>query len=280
METGQKLMAIANNNLEHTNNKRLSIQISLNGLSFCILEIESQTVTQLYHTHFNERVTPVTLLDIIKNLFKVEVVLQKNFQSVQVIHSNDLSTNIPKELFNENHIADYLKFNSKILKSDFIAFDCVDINDSICVYVPYVNINNFIYEQFGSFTYSHISTILINQILKAEKNSKSTSVYLHIYEGCFQIIVSDNGNLELYNSFEFQSKEDFIYYTLFTLEQLHLDPETLKIKLLGSIEEHDELYTILYKYIRHVEFGKRFDQYKYAYETKTTYADFTLIHSL
>jgi hypothetical protein len=121
---------------------------------------------------------------------------------------------------------------------------------------------------------------LINQILKAEKDSKSTSVYLHVYEASFQIIVSDNGNLELYNSFDFQSKEDFIYYILFTLEQLDLDPETVKIKLLGSIEEHDELYTILYKYIRHVEFGKRFDQYHYICEPKTTYADFTLIHSL
>lgn len=280
METGQKLMAIANNNLEHTNNKSLSIQISLNGLSFCILEIESQTVTKLYHRNFNERVTPFKLLDIIKNLFSAEIALQNTFQSVQIIHSNDLATIVPKTLFNENKIADYLKFNSKILKSDFIAFDDIPRNESVCVYVPYVNINNFIYEQFGSFTYRHISTIVIDEILKAEKDSDSTAVYLHIYESYFQIIVCDNGGLKLYNSFEFQTKEDFIYYILFTMEQLGLDPETVIVKLLGDIEEQDELYSILYKYIRHIEFGKRFDKYNYLSEPQTEYADFSLIHSL
>ena len=69
------------------------------------------------------------------------------------------------------NLADYLKFNSKILKSDFIAYDDIRHNEAVNVYVPYVNINNFIYEHFGSFTYRHYSTIVIDEILKVEKDA-------------------------------------------------------------------------------------------------------------
>ncbi|WP_223035067.1 DUF3822 family protein [Hanstruepera marina] len=272
-------MAIANNKLNKTTNNSLSIQISLNGLSFCVLNLTNKTITYLNHIKFDKRVTPFRLLDILKDQFLVEETLQQNFQSIQVVHVNELATIVPKALFNENQIADYLKFNSKILKSDFITYDTIEANNSVSVYVPYVNINNYIYEKFGSFTYNHVSSILIDQILQSERQSNSTKVVLNIYECYFQIIVVDKGALKLYNSFEFQTKEDFIYYVLFTFEQLQLDPETINLILLGDIEKDDELYAILYKYIRHVEFGKHTSSYNFSTAPKNQYSDFSLIHS-
>ena len=58
----------------------------------------------------------------------------------------------------------------------------------------------------------------------------------------------------MYNCFEFKTKEDFIYYILFTAEQLHLNPEEFELILLGDIEKESELYTILYQYIRTIKF--------------------------
>lgn len=279
MVTGQKHMATTNNITKNNSNKSLSIQISLNGLSFCILDTESNTITNLNTINFDKHVTPFKLLDILKDQFLVEPSLDQNFKSVQLIHVNELATIVPKDLFNENKTADYLKFNSKILKSDFIAHDVIETNNAVCVYVPYVNINNFIYDKFGSFTYKHESTILINQILDCESNNKHIAVYLNIHDSFFQVVIINTGELILYNSFEFQTKEDFIYYVLFTFEQLELNPEEVSITLLGNISENDGLYSILYKYVRHVEFGKRFDSYNYNTKPNSSYSDFSLIHS-
>ena len=77
--------------------------------------------------------------------------MNNSFTNVTIVHNNDLSTLVPEELFNKNHVADYLKFNSKILKSDFIAYDSILENSSVNVYVPYININNYIYDKFGTF---------------------------------------------------------------------------------------------------------------------------------
>ena len=272
-------MAIANKSIENENKLELSIQISLNGLSFCVLDTNINTITYLKHIPLDKKSTPLKVLDILENTFKTENVLQASYSNVHVIHDNELSTIVPKEFFNDNHLADYLKFNSKILKSDFIAYDEININNSINVYVPYVNINNFIYDMFGSFSYKHISTILIEKILEAEKFANNDKMYVHVEQSHFNVVVVSNGKLKLYNTFEFNTKEDFIYYILFTAEQLELDPETLDVILLGRIKSDDENYNIIYKYIRHISFGTRFDDYKFSSAPKSNHSDFPLIHS-
>lgn len=279
VETGQKHMATSSKILNKLTNPELSIQISLSGLSFCVLEKEKKTITFLKHVHFEKKINPHDLLDKLKHFFNTENALQSNFSNVYVIHVNEVFTLVPKPFFSEDTLADYLKFNSKILKSDFIAFDDIEINDSVNVYVPYVNINNFIYDRFGAFTFKHFSTILIEQILLFEKNAESLKVYAHINPKHFEIIVVEKGKLILFNSFDYSSVEDFIYYILFTSEQLQLNPETLELICLGDITKDDELYTIAYKYIRNVSIGNRHDHYKYTQQPYSNHSNFTLIKS-
>lgn len=263
-------------NSKHTTHKILSIQISLNGLSFCILNALDDSVLKISHHVFDKKVTPHELLDTVKHAFNSNQWLNDNFESIQVIHVNDLATLVPKPLFNEEATADYLKLNTKILKTDFITFDNIAINDTVNVYVPYVNVNNYIYDRFGDFTYKHYSTILVEDILAQEKNAKENKLYIHTAASHFEIIVTNAGSLLLYNTFEYYTAEDFIYYVLFTMEQLELNPEVIETVLLGSITEDSALYNILYKYVRHISFGGRYSTIKV--ETKEhKHSHFTLI---
>lgn len=267
------------NTVNKLTNQELSIQLSLSGLSFCILQRDTNIISTLKEVPFEKRLNPLEVQDQLEHLFNTEEALQDSFSKVFLIHENELSALVPKPLFNEECLADYLKFNSKILKSDFITFDDIEINDSVNVYVPYVNINNFIYDKFGAFTFKHFSTILIQQILLIEKNTETPKVYVHLNSNHFEIIIVEKGKLILYNTFEYTSKEDFIYYVLFTAEQLKLNPETLNLTFIGNVIKHDDFYNIAYKYIRHVNFGNRNDSYKYLENPETDYSNFTLINS-
>ena len=60
--------------------------------------------------------------------------------------------------------------------------------------------------------------------------------------------------MQFSNSFEFETKEDFIYYILFTFEQLNLDVEKVKLYFTGDIELESEIYNSTYQYIRNVFF--------------------------
>ncbi len=224
----------------------------MSGLSFCVLNSSTQSIVFYKSFLFDKKRNPNDVLDKLTHQFNSESSLKQVFKSVTVIHENELSTLVPKSLFNEGHLADYLKFNSKILRSDFITFDEITTNESVNVYIPYVNINNYLYDIFGEFEFKHFSTIVLETILSLEKNALATKMYAHITNTHFEIIVTKKGQLQLYNTFDYSTKEDFIYYLLFTAEQLELNPEKFPLVLLGSITNEDELYKIAYTYIRNV----------------------------
>jgi hypothetical protein len=255
METGQKTFQ-TNNSIEKILNNTLSIQVSLSGLSFCILNSQANTLTYFSSVLFEKDLNPVEVLNALKNHLSTTKILQQDFATVRLVHENELSTLVPKPLFNDDCLADYLKFNSKILSNDYITHDDLTKGDIVNVYVPYVNINNFLYDTFGAFEFNHYSTILLNAIFELHKYKNEITMYVNIAKQHFEIIVIKGNNLILYNTFEYSTKEDFIYYILFTAEQLELDPEAFPLVLIGNISENDNFYNIAYTYIRHVSVFK------------------------
>ncbi|MGV6832284.1 MAG: DUF3822 family protein [bacterium] len=251
METGQK-HSVKTINISQQDKYKLSIQVSLNGLSFCILDTRTNCITTNYSISFNSKANPTILLDKLKNELNTNERLQLDFSSVAVIHNNELATLVPNELFTEDHLADYLKFNAAILQTDYITFDQIDELDVKNVYVPFINVNNYIFEQFGSFEYYHQHSLLLSYFVPLAFKNVESSVYINIGQDLFEMLAYENKKLTFINKFEFHSKEDFIYYVMFSLEQLELDPEKVAVYITGLHNENKELFDIAYKYIRNV----------------------------
>lgn len=239
-------------NTKHT----LSIQVSLNGLSFCIANSEKEIIA-LEQDNFGIHLSPEQVLDKIKYMFDHHPNFNNDFESVEVIYQNDLYTCVPKALFDEEQLKEYLKYNIKVLENDFIAYDELHQHDIIVVYVPYANINNFFFDTFGSFTYKHATTILTDTLLAKEKNSDTTKVYAHMNAASFNLIIISKGKLLLSNSYPYENEEDFLYYVMFAAEQLRLNPEEFELIFLGDITETSSCYTLAYTYIRNIRFGNR-----------------------
>lgn len=233
----------------------LSIQLSLDGFSFCVYnKIQDKVGTFGIYEFDNLNGSPFKHLECVKELFVREKLLQLNYKSVFVIHFNNLVTQVPKPLFNKNNLSNYLKYTVKVLENDFIAYDELNNSAIINVYIPFVNINNFLLDTYESFTYKHSSTVLIENLLNEYKNSEGSFCFVNVTGHNFEIVIIKNKKLELFNFFSFATKEDFIYYILFTAEQLNLNPEEFELILMGDIEKESELYDIVYQYIRNVKF--------------------------
>jgi len=274
MEIGLKIIR-ANNKISEKN-LVLSIQIGLNGLSFLVLDLFSKNIEDYSYQTFKDKITPKVLLDKIIKQFELNKNLNQDFTKIQLIHDNELQTLVPSALFEEANLTDYIKYNAKIFKSDFVTYDSISNQDIMLVYVPFVNINNFIFDRFGSFEYKHSSTILIEKTLHLKKNIKDTTLYVNVESSIIDIIIVKSNSLLFYNRFQYKTKEDFIYFILFTIEQLDLNPEKLKCEFFGSINSTDELYLIAFKYIRNISI-LAFDKMNY-YKKKNT-ENFIILNS-
>jgi len=118
------------------------------------------------------------------------------------------------------------------------------------IYVPFVNINNFLLDQYETFEYQNANSILVKQLLDLSKNKDEKQVFIHVQKEHFELIVVKNQQLILFNSFQYKTPEDFIYYILFTCEQLQLNPETILVQILGNCSEYDACFKIAFQYIR------------------------------
>jgi len=255
MVTGHHFMTEKTINIENKSlprlYKKLSIQISLNGLSFSIVDTINNTIILTDLVSFKIESTPYLVLKELKTLLDKHKILGQKFSEVQVIHKNNLFSLVPKTLFNEKELANYLKFNTKLLANDHIVYDELDNQDIVSVYVPFTNINNYVYDNFGEFEFKHSSTVLLHTLLHKKPSSKPVC-YVHVSDREMELVVLHQKKVILYNQFKYATKEDFLYYILFTYEQLKLDPEHHKLKLFGTIEEENDLFEICYHYIRKV----------------------------
>lgn len=234
---------------------RLSVQVSLNGLSFLLSNPSSGETVFQKEKNLEHSTTPEELLWEIEQIIRDNQILQSQITEVCVVYSTPVYSLVPASLFDETKASEYLKFNSKILANDYIAHDILEKEGIVIVYVPFMNINNFFFEKFGSFDYYHATAVLLRTVLERE-NYSLPKMYLHFQKSSFDCIVLNHGELQLCNTYTYKTPEDFIYYTLFCMEQLQLNPDTVPVLLCGEIERDDANYQIAYTYIRNIDFVK------------------------
>ena len=252
----------SNLDLHTIKRKQLSIQFSLDGFSFCVFDLDLlKFIVYKEYTFKQQYKTPEELLTHVKQVFLAEEMLLDTYERKLVIHVNDLSAFVPTPLFDENNLETYIKYGNRTYDSDFFEYDLVS-QEMVSVFVPYIHINNFLIDQFGSFEYKHFSSILVEKLINYYTNKTGTTFFIHVFDTHFEIIVAKQKKLVLYNTFKYANKEDFAYYVLFVIEQLQCNPEVIPVKLLGKIDLESELFTIIYNYIRNVsmlDYNAKFD---------------------
>lgn len=234
-------------------NSHLSIQLSLDGFSFCVIDKTDDRIQKLVHHSYDKTAsTPEKLLHEVREVFTKEELLQQKFGSVNISHLNELSSLVPRSLFDENKLKEYVRYSSKTFDNDYIVYDEIENHDLVNVYIPFVNVNNYFIDRFGSFEYKHFSTVLISNLLDTYKFSEHPHIFVHVEKSRIYLVAISGNKLLLYNSFPYRTREDFVYYILFVAEQLGMDPESFELVLSGLIDKQSELYTMARSYVRKI----------------------------
>lgn len=263
--------------MSNIKNIKLIIQVSLQNLSFCVKNQATDEITYFKSLPINSL---ASLENQLETIFNKNEMLQVTYDDVLVLHDNNLNTFVPEAFFDEQNLGSYLQYNTKVFATDFFTFDDLEPQKMKNVYVPNVAFNNFFIDQFGEFTYKHINTALVEYVLKEANDLPEIKVHCHVSKDHFELIIIQNRKLLLFNSFEIQTPEDFIYYILFTYEQLKLNPEEIPLNLFGRIEKNDPNYEMVYNYIRYVNISKPKDkENSLDTEINNLQSNFILIHS-
>lgn len=248
-----------------TNEYQVFLQLSKNGVSYTIFNTQNNTFIGLEHYIFNDVYNDYAVLAPLQEFLNQTKLFQKTFNKIIVAYVNNRATLIPKPIFQANDLKVYHQFNfanqeEDIFKSDYLinlsAYNVYSIPDYIVT----------AFDTLENVAFHHFSTALIESSLLVAKKSKTpTVVDVHVLPNSFQITVVKNQQLELYNSFNYQTSEDFIYYLLFVLNQLNFKNDETTIRLTGEVDKNSAIYDILHKYINTIDFCETPNELNYSY---------------
>lgn len=255
----------------------LSIQISNTGLAYCVLDLERNKYLAIENIRCNSALAATSLSVEAKKTFDENAVLKSKFKSVSAAYINNQATLVPSTIFDEKRAGEFLQLNLDDKKTTDVLVTTTDSDrefgkdllnelNSVNLYYFSEEAKSLLQSEYQNITIMHHSSILIRSALLRYKNQHKKKLLIHFHKDSFEVMVIDNNQLKIYNSFNYQTKEDFVYYILFACEQLSLNPELIETEVFGELDKHSEYYSMLYTYIRNITISKRPGDFEYSYQ--------------
>lgn len=251
---------------EFSNNYTLSLLISKDAVGCCILDISKKKYLAIEWFAFQNSNSFVILKDKLNELLEQNEIFNFPYQHIHIGIAQTEVAIVPENLWDEKNGHDFLEFSHTVEPYDRIRTDDLPQLKSKNVYAMNSELLVMLQEHFENVTIHHSTTSLMEVLLKENRFYNDTRIFANIQQSRVELIVLEKGKLLLFNYFDFQTPEDFIFYILFTCQQLDLNPEILNFYFLGEIEKKSPLFDITYKYIRNVYFGRRPNTYSYSYK--------------
>ncbi len=178
-------------------------------------------------------------------------ILKHRFNHVSVQVLNRLFTLVP-QAYSDPNLKGLLEFNTGAKDISTVQTNLVN-NSVLFAYTYDLELLAFIEKTFSSAKIDHIGAGSIDLFLNLPY-FKSSDVLLNIHHSCLELIIKSKHSLLFYNIFKFDSNEDVLYFLLFSCEQFQLNKETLRLQIAGNKPVTDELFDLIKKYIRNVNF--------------------------
>lgn len=251
---------------KHSRSYVLSALFDSHHLTFCIYEPLKNKIIGLVNFIPEDSEKAMEAHIQLESLLNTVPWLGFPFARVCMVYYNHLSTLIPTPLFNQSNASLYLEFNHTYEKETRILFDNIKHTDAVNVYGLPEKLVEHVKVAWPNVHLRHAASSLLESlhVLVKNKNDNNT-LFVNVTKNSFDLIYFREGKLHFHNQFSYNTKEDFIYFLLASIEQLELNPESVSLQLLGNIDKGDEIYEIIYCYIRNIDFVQRNDTFSYSY---------------
>lgn len=249
-----------------TKQYHLSLQVFLRGFSFSVLDRQKNKYIAIGHYTFDKvnsfRACVTHIDDVIAN----EPLLRLPFQHIKLLFATSRFTFVPSSFFDSQHINTWFEFNHEKVNSEVILDNYIFGNSTYTIFgIPTV-IYQYFQTKYPSIKIYHQSVPMVEELmLKSKQDDLGTKVFLNIFSTFFDFVLMENGNLKLYNTFNYQSLNDFNYYFLNAFDKLKLSPLEIPVFISGIIASDHEIIESVRKYIKKTGYLEKPSHFEYAY---------------
>jgi hypothetical protein len=244
----------------------LSIQCAPDGFSFTIFDPRNKKFLGIGHYDFQYASNFHLLNNTLSGLIPQIDLLDRQYESVRIIFETHKSSLVPNAFFDPENMPACISLHHRTAPGEILQSDYLPILDSRNIWLMPENVLNTLRAFFPMAALHNHGSVLIESLLALNKNrDEGHGVFVYVRKNMFDIVVLNGNKLLFFNSFRYQAKEDFIYFLIYVLEQLEINPESVQLTFLGEIVKLSTIYDITHKYVRNVAFGSRSEEFNFSY---------------
>ncbi len=251
-------------------NIKLSILFTQNGLSYSLFHIESQKYIALVSKYINES---NDYLDQCFDFIESEKLIKYKHQEVNIIIATKEVTIIPDAFYLEERKNDLYNLSFELASENDLYSSYLERSDNIVIFPVRKSLKNRLQQLFGKINLLSLTHPFIENHYhknKIAEDSNGAKMFVHVLDDFIEVIVLDNTELTFYNSFRYKTNNDILYYIINVFEQLKLSQTETPIVFSGFIDTDNLTILNLRKFVSQVYFESQNTDYKYYFKFQET----------
>ncbi|MBN2664961.1 MAG: DUF3822 family protein [Bacteroidales bacterium] len=252
--------------INSTENYELSVQVSSDDISFCILDTLRNKFVMLrsYEPEDNSRFDPYRLNEIIR---KDDFLIRK-FRKTNIITPTPRSTMVPGPLFEDSRKEEYLDFNQKKNDRERVMISKIKNSDIYTIFSLQEGFADLLKGLFPEGNIMHSRQPLF-QYVHFNRRSTGNNVHIHFEKEYFDTVIFDPNELKFCNTFNFKSRSDIEYFVLYVLKKMNVRQDET-VYLSGKTQEKEALLHGFSQYLTDVRFALPQGNYTFSYVLSET----------
>lgn len=238
---------------EKSSHYRMTIQFSLGGLSYALLDADTKTLVALECYQSNLLESSDDLISCLEKALSSKGLNNLASSSVTCIIDNRFSTLVPQPLFNETEQAKYLEFGFQIPDDYAISSEPLATLPCVNVFALPESLKDTLQSKWRGVKVTHTATIFANN---AMQDKASTGAFIQVRNRDFDMLIKKDGKLHFFNNFRFNTKEDFAYFLLFALEQNGMEGTATPVCFTGLIRPASDIIDLGGRYVKDIRFAE------------------------
>ncbi|MDR2937313.1 MAG: DUF3822 family protein [Prevotellaceae bacterium] len=227
----QQPFTVSSSTLGTSSSYHLSIQSNLNGLCFCVLDLETMQYVALQQLPFHSAVLDYNdLQHALHRTLSSEPLLNLCFASVACMYTSRSATLIPNILNDKKLLKHFLEFNAPLNELDEVHHRPILSLDAEAVFAIPSPLAAKFSSKYKNVKFFHQCVPMLSQLPK-----HGELLAVNINSGFADIALYARGELKIYNTFALQAPSDLAYFMLAIARQHKVNEKKTGVLLSGNI---------------------------------------------
>ncbi len=231
---------------------RMTIQFALGGFSYVIAEDASQSIVAM-EAYLSDALEDESMtFEALLRALEMRKLAKKEFRSVTFLIQSRCNTLIPAPVFEEKESQTLLGLVHPLPQNPVFLNDPISACDGVNLYAIPGSLSERVKAYWKNAEIMHESSVFLISLIKNKR--QEDEAYVYVRNRNFDMAVIKDGRLTFFNNFKFTTKDDFLYFLLFALEQQGLHGNETTVRFAGMILGSSEIMQLCQRYVKQTLF--------------------------